>query len=279
MYVYIYIYLYIYIYIYMRNWESDDMMEIAPMSCKISSAMMVLSRMRLSFSFPLSLSHTLTIYIYKYTYWHIYIYIYIYICMYIWIYIYEYIYIYIYICVYILTYTFIYTDIYLRVRWHDGNGAHVLQNVLGHDGLVADAALGKRHVLGDAVVEVVAHLFPGPRISVDWSDHYLLREDEKDRVWPTTSNVPAFPAKRAAHGLGVATFSRMLLLRWWHTWRVLSLRTTTLQKCEAVPRRARIQGSKTCSVVEMVAQLHSFGARIWWGKCPRPWGRAAVLGR
>mmetsp|Transcript_38964 Transcript_38964/g.99649 ORF Transcript_38964/g.99649 Transcript_38964/m.99649 type:complete len:290 (+) Transcript_38964:256-1125(+) len=44
----------------------------------------------------------------------------------------------------------------LAVRGDDGDGAHVVQNVLRHDGLGADAGLRKRHVLRDALVQVVA---------------------------------------------------------------------------------------------------------------------------
>jgi hypothetical protein len=43
------------------------------------------------------------------------------------------------------------------VRRHDGKRAHVVQDVLGGDGFLADAAFGEGHVLGDRLVEVVAH--------------------------------------------------------------------------------------------------------------------------
>mmetsp|Transcript_16672 Transcript_16672/g.67230 ORF Transcript_16672/g.67230 Transcript_16672/m.67230 type:complete len:869 (-) Transcript_16672:47-2653(-) len=45
----------------------------------------------------------------------------------------------------------------LRVRRDHRDGAHVVQDVLGGDGLAADARLGERDVLGDRLVKVVAH--------------------------------------------------------------------------------------------------------------------------
>ena len=45
----------------------------------------------------------------------------------------------------------------LAVGGHHREGAEVVQDVLGRDRLLADAALGEGHVLGDARVEVVAH--------------------------------------------------------------------------------------------------------------------------
>mmetsp|Transcript_27145 Transcript_27145/g.48384 ORF Transcript_27145/g.48384 Transcript_27145/m.48384 type:complete len:256 (+) Transcript_27145:243-1010(+) len=44
----------------------------------------------------------------------------------------------------------------LAIGGDDGDGAHVVQDVLRHDCLCADAGLGKRDVLGDIFVEVVA---------------------------------------------------------------------------------------------------------------------------
>lgn len=45
----------------------------------------------------------------------------------------------------------------LRVGAHHGDGAEIVQHVLGGDGLSADAALGEGHVLGDVLGQVVAH--------------------------------------------------------------------------------------------------------------------------
>mmetsp|Transcript_62801 Transcript_62801/g.184144 ORF Transcript_62801/g.184144 Transcript_62801/m.184144 type:complete len:321 (+) Transcript_62801:53-1015(+) len=45
----------------------------------------------------------------------------------------------------------------LRVRGDDGDGAHVVQDVLRRDRLAANARLRKGHVLRDVLVQVVAH--------------------------------------------------------------------------------------------------------------------------
>ena len=45
----------------------------------------------------------------------------------------------------------------LAVAGHDADGAEVVQDVLGGDGLAPDAALGEGQVLGDRRVEVMAH--------------------------------------------------------------------------------------------------------------------------
>ena len=45
----------------------------------------------------------------------------------------------------------------LAVRRHHREGAEVVQDVLGGDGFLADAAFREGDVLGDGVVEVVAH--------------------------------------------------------------------------------------------------------------------------
>ncbi len=45
----------------------------------------------------------------------------------------------------------------LAVRRDDAKRAEVVQDVLGGDGLPPDAALGERHVLGNARIQVVTH--------------------------------------------------------------------------------------------------------------------------
>lgn len=45
----------------------------------------------------------------------------------------------------------------LRVGGHHADGAEVVQHVLGGDGFGADARLGKRHVLGDVLGQVMTH--------------------------------------------------------------------------------------------------------------------------
>jgi hypothetical protein len=45
----------------------------------------------------------------------------------------------------------------LRVGAHHADGAEVVQDILGGNGLCADAALGKGYVLGDILGQVVAH--------------------------------------------------------------------------------------------------------------------------
>lgn len=45
----------------------------------------------------------------------------------------------------------------LRVGAHHGDGAEVVQHVLGRDGLGPDPRLGEGHVLGDVAAQVVAH--------------------------------------------------------------------------------------------------------------------------
>ena len=79
----------------------------------------------------------------------------------------------------------------LRVARHDGDGAHVVQNILRGDGLRADARLGEGDVLGDGLVEVMTHhqhvevfvhgvLGEGPRRAGGRGKHLLLAADLDD---------------------------------------------------------------------------------------------------
>ena len=73
----------------------------------------------------------------------------------------------------------------LRVRRHHRERAEVVQDVLGGDGLAADARLGEGHVLGDRRVEVVAD-----------HQHVEVLVDGVDRVRPR--RVGATTAARSA---------------------------------------------------------------------------------